>query len=60
VILSDFEAASEQKKEFFLNTFSKDLYEEHEGLFENPLSSKVLVNFAEYLMKEKNVSISVA
>jgi len=37
----------------------KDLFEDVPNLFQNPLSAKVIVNYAEYLLKEKNVSVGV-
>jgi hypothetical protein len=37
----------------------KDLFEDDPKMFQNPQSSKVIVNYAEFLLKEKAVSIGV-
>lgn len=55
----EIESSPEDKAVAFHNKFMKDLFEDDPKLFQNPLSAKVIVNYAEYLLKEKNVSVGV-
>lgn len=55
----EIESSPEEKAAAFHNKFMKDLFEDVPNLFQNPLSAKVIVNYAEYLLKEKNVSVGV-